>query len=132
MALGPDETICKQEYIETMRARMEADNPGSGKNMDDPDVQKTFDTFAQVLYRVATVHTETRSDDSTDTDFWNWVAGVAAWMGAMATWQTGVQQAFLAWAPTASVDQALRNALLQVASPGPVPAAPAAIKGKLE
>ena len=132
MALGPDETICKQEYIETMRTRMEADSPGSGKNMDDPDVQKTFDTFAQALYRVATLHAETRSDNGTDPGYWNWVGAVTAWMGAMAAWQSGVRHAVSAWAPAPGTDQALRNALLQLGSPGPVPAPPTAITGKLQ
>ena len=132
MALGPDETICKQEYIETMRTRMEADSPGSGKNMDDPDVQKTFDTFAQALYRVATVHAESRSDNGTDPGYWHWVGAVTAWMGAMAAWQSGVRHAVSAWAPAPGTDQALRNALLQLGSPGPVPAPPTAITGKLQ
>jgi hypothetical protein len=131
MALGPDETICKQEYIETMRARMEADSPGSGKNMDDLDVQKTFDTFAQVLYRVATVHAETRSDAATDTDYWAWVNGVNAWLSAMAAWQSGVHKAFSDWAPVAPIDQALRNAVLALADPPAVPPPPSAMKGKV-
>ena len=132
MALGPDETICRQEYIETMRARMEADNPGSGKNMDDPNVQKTFDTFAQVLYRVATVHAETQSDASTDTPYWSWVNGVNAWLSAMAAWQSGVHTAFSNWAPVGAADQALRNAVLALSDPPPVPLPPSAIKGKVE
>jgi hypothetical protein len=132
MALGPDETICKQEYIETMRARMEADNPGSGKNMDEPDVQKTFDTFAQVLYRVATLHAETRSDATTDAHYWSWIAAVGDWLSAMAVWQNGIRQAFTSWAPVHPVDQALQSAVLQLASPGPVPAPPSALRGKVQ
>jgi hypothetical protein len=131
MALGPDETVCRQEYIETMRARMEADSPGSGKNMDDPDVQKTFNTFGQVLYRVATIHAETQSDETTDADYWKWVAAVSDWQSAMAVWQNGVRQAFSSWAPVTPGDQALRNAVLQLASPGPAPTPPNGLKGRL-
>ena len=81
---------------------------------------------------VATVHAESRSDNGTDPGYWNWVGAVTAWMGAMAAWQSGVRHAVSAWAPAPGTDQALRNALLQLGSPGPVPAPPTAITGKLQ
>lgn len=133
MSLGPNETICKQEYIAAMRARMEADQPGSGANMDNPDVQKTFDSFGLALYRVMTVQAETKSNAAADAAFWAWIAQVNAWLGAMSVWQKGVAQAFSNWNAVTPQETALKTAITSIASPPAPPVSPpVSLKGKIE
>ena len=132
MSLGADNAVCKQEYIDTMRARMEADKPGSGVNLDNPDVQKTFESFGQAFYRIATVHAETLSDSGADADFWTWINQVSGWLGALATWQVGVAHAFANWSAVGVADQALKSAVTALATPGSPPSpAPTLLRGRI-
>lgn len=52
MALGTDNTICKNEFIAAVRANLEAEKPGSGSNADNPDVQKMYGMLAQAVYQI--------------------------------------------------------------------------------
>lgn len=133
MGLGPDNGICKTEFVEAMRARLIADDPKAGDNVDREDVQKNLGALGLAVYRIATVHAETNSDAATDAAFWQWVSDVNAWLSKLSTWQKGVAQAFAAWTPTLPAEQALKTALIAVSDPGSPPAsAPTALKGEIE
>ena len=133
MGLGPDNEICKTEFVEAMRARLEAETPGSGINVDRDDVKPNLAALGLAVYRIATVHADTISDSTTDATFWQWVSDVNAWLSKLSTWQKGVAQAFAAWTPTLPAEQALKTALIAVADPGSPPAsAPTALKGEIE
>jgi hypothetical protein len=132
MSLGPDNQICKDEFIEAMRQRLMADDPAMAGNVDQEDVQKNLGALGLAVYRIATVHADVRADAAADPDFWDWVADVDAWMQAMATWQSGVRAAVQAWSPTQPAEQDLRDALLALADPGAPPPAPSELRGKIE
>ena len=68
--LGEDNETCKQAFVETMRARLEAEKPGQGASVDDPSVQKNLDALGEAIYQIATVHAETVAESSTDQEFW--------------------------------------------------------------
>ncbi|SRR6266446_4664818 len=125
MSLGPDNTICKKEFTDAMRARLEADKPGSGSNVDLPDVQKNFGALGQAIYNIATRDADTTSNANIDPAFWKWVAALDAW-------QKGVAQAFTNWQPTQPDGQALKTAILTVPTPQSTSApAPTTVKGKI-
>lgn len=125
-----DRTKVKDEFVEAMRARLEADQAGSGENAKHPDVQKNFDALGWAVIRTLTVQAETFSDAGRDAAFWNWVAAVNAWLKALSAWQVGVSNAFKNWAPATPAETNLKNAVVGVAAPGPPPTtAPAAMKG---
>ena len=133
MSLGADNTICRTEFVEAMRARLIADDPSAGANVDQPAIQANLGALGLAVYRIATVHTETLSDAGTDAAFWQWVADVQAWLAALSDWQSSVAQTFDAWAPTQAAEQILRAALKQIPAPGAPPAlAPTALQGRLE
>ncbi len=125
MSLGPDNTICMQEFMDRMR-------PIAGKNpttlldnVEDPQVKPNFGALGQAIYNIATVHAEMTSNATIDAAFWRWVA-------ALDSWQKGVVQAFTNWQPTQPDGQALRTAVLAVATPQSTSAsAPTAMKGKI-
>lgn len=127
-----DRTQVKEEFVEAMAARLEADQPGSGENARHPEVQKNFDALGLAVMRTLTEHAEPFSDSATDAAFWNWAAGVNAWLKALADWQTGVTNAFKNWTPATAAETNLKNAVVAVKAPGPPPAAaPAGLKGKV-
>lgn len=130
--LGADHTLCKQEFVEAMRKRLNDDNlPGS--NVDDPSVNKNLAALGQAVFRIATVHAQVTSNAGADAAYWQWVADVAAWLAALRAWQTGITAAFTAWVPGTPPDVALKTALLAVPAPGAPPAAaPATLTGRLE
>jgi hypothetical protein len=133
MGLGPNKEISKNEFIEAMRVRLEADEPGLGANVDKPDVQKNLGALGLAVFRIATVHAETISDSSTEEDFWDWVSEVNAWLLKLETWQEEVVEAFTNWSPTSTEDQNLRTAIIGAESPGSPPAqAPTVLKGKIK
>lgn len=133
MSLGPNNAIAATEFVEAMRARLIAQDPALGPNVDDPAVRPNLEALGQAVYRIATVHAETVSDAGSDAQFWAWVNGVQTWVTALAAWQTGVRAAFNAWTPTLPAEQALRAALLAVAvPPAPPGAAPTAQRGVVE
>jgi hypothetical protein len=132
MGLGPDREICKTEFVEAMRARLIAEDPSAGANVDTPPIQANFGALGQAIYRIATVHAETASDAASDAAFWQWVSDVNAWLAALSNWQNGVALAFAAWAPTLPAEQALRAALTAVAGPGVLPAVtPTGLRGRI-
>jgi hypothetical protein len=132
MALGADQTVCRTELVEAMRARLIAEDPALGPNVDLPPVQANFDALGLAIFRIATVHGEAHSSATEDAAFWTWVSAVNAWLVALGAWQTGLSAAFVAWAPTLPAEQALRLALLAVPPPGAPPAAaPASLTGRV-
>lgn len=133
MGLGPDREISKNEFIEAMRDRLEAEEPGLGANVDKPSVQENLGALGQAVYRIITVHAETESNSSTDEDFWQWVADVNTWLSKLENWQKGVAQAFADWTPTNLNDQALKDAITTLPSPGSSPGLTSGIlKGKIK
>jgi hypothetical protein len=132
MALGTDNTTCKTEFVEAMRARLVADDL-PGENVDRDDVQKNLGALGQAVFRIATVHAQTNSNAVTDTTFWQWINQVNAWLSALSTWQQGVAQAFANWTPTQPAEQALKTQLVAVPNPGLPPAsAPTSLSGRIE
>lgn len=131
MSLGPDNTVCKTEFVEAMRTRLNADGlPGS--NVDEPSVNKNLAALGEAVFRIATVHAATASSAAADAAYWQWVAAVTAWLGQLRAWQTGVTAAFTAWTPTQPAEVALKTALLAVPVGGPPPpAAPATLSGRI-
>lgn len=133
MGLGPDNSIAKHEFIEAMRARLEAKEAGLGANVDDPEVKLNLGALGKAVYLIATVHAETRSDSFTDSEFWQWVEEVNDWLISLRAWQQDIDIAFNNWTPTAVAEQNLKNALVAIDDPGFPPASfPASIRGKIE
>lgn len=133
MALGSDNTICKNELIEAMRARLTADDPATAAGVDREDVRKNFSALGEAVYRIVTVRADTVSDSASDAAFWQWIADAQAWLEALAAWQQGVAEAFAAWTPTQAAEQTLKAAVKALPSPGTPPAgAPATAKGRIE
>lgn len=131
MSLGTDNAVCKSEFVDAMRQRLNDDGLNGG-NVDDPSVNKNFGALAEAVFRIATVHAQTTSSSAADAAFWQWVSDVAAWLGAVDAWQNGVTAAFTAWTPATAPEIALKTALLAVPAPGPAPvAAPAALGGRI-
>jgi hypothetical protein len=131
VSLGADNVVCKGEFVEAMRDRLDADGlPGS--NVDEPGVNKNLGALGQAVFRIATVHAQTTSTAASDAAFWQWVSNVTAWLTAVDAWQNGVTAAFTAWTPTTAPEIALKTALSAVPVPGPPPAAaPAALGGRI-
>jgi hypothetical protein len=124
MTLGADQAVCRTELVEAMRARLVAEDPALGPNVDLPPVQANFDALGLAIFRIATLHGETHSTAAEDAAFWSWVSAVSAWLAAVGVWQAGMAAAFTAWAPTLPAEQAVRLALTAVPVPGPPPGAP--------
>ncbi len=124
MSLGADNTICKGEFVEAMRARLVEDDPALGTAVDKPGAQKQLGAMGQAVYRIATLHAEATSDGASDREFWEWVAAVAQWTADLGAWQAGVVEAARAWAPTSAREQAFRTALLNLRQPGRPPSEP--------
>lgn len=132
MGLGPDKEIAKQEFIAAMRARLEAEQPGLGANVDDPSVGANLGALGEAVYKIATFHAETRSDAAADSAFWQWISDVDNWLQDLAAWQEGVTQAFAAWAAAGAPDQALKADIAALSGPGAVPSPPTSLKGKIK
>ena len=131
MSLGADNVVCKNEFVDAMRERLNADGlPGS--NVDLPDVNKNLAALGQAVFRIATVHAQTTSSAAQDAAFWTWIAGVAAWLTAVDAWQNGVTTAFTTWVPAPAAETALRTAVLAVPAPGAPPApVPTSLAGRV-
>lgn len=126
MGLGTDNETCKTEFVEAMR-------PIAGDNVEVAEVQANLGALGQAVYRIATVHAETVSDETTDATFWQWVADVNAWLSALADWQQDVAQAFANWAPTQPAEQALKTNLVAAPDPGSPPTlTPTNSRGRIE
>lgn len=132
MGLGPDNEMSKTEFIEAMRARLEAEETGLGANVDEPSVQNNLGALGQAVYRIATIHAETHTDSLIDNDFWQWIEDVHSWLSALRTWQRGIDEAFNDWVPTTTAEQNLRTAIIDVSSPGPPPSLrPTSLRGRI-
>lgn len=131
MGLGTNKDICKTEFVEAMRARLEAEQPGLGDNVDEPSVSANLGALGEAVYKIATVHAETFSDGAADSDFWQWVDEVDQWLRDLAAWQNGVSQAFAAWSPPDPAGQSLKAAITALTGPGAVPSPPTELKGKI-
>lgn len=116
MALGKDPDVtCGAEFIAAMRAL-----PQVGDNVDIEDVKNNLNALGKAVHTIATARAEVQSDAAASAAFWQWIAAVQAWMGAMATWQTAVTTAVNGLAPGA------------VPPPTPPPAAaPTSLVGRL-
>lgn len=110
---------CHTEFVEAMRARLIADDPASGPNVDRPDVRPNLEALGTAVFRILDVHTA--STVAADPTFWAWVASVNAWLNGLSAWQQGVSAAFAAWAPATASETALQTAIAAVAAPGPPP-----------
>lgn len=142
--LGPDFTICKQQFIAAVKDQIVQDllaaNPGdpdaeqkATEKTQTPSIQNSFTPMADAVYRIVAVSARVNSDAAADAAFWQWVASVNAWLAALANWQSGAAQAFAAWAPTLPAEQNLKNALTGLTQPGPPPAsAPTGLIGRVE
>ena len=131
--LGPNPDDCTTQFVEAMRARLNAMDPPQGNNVDDPEVQKNFAALGQAVYQIATALAAPTSDSAEDAAFWDWVADVQAWLLKLSTWQAGVAQAFTTWAPATAPETSLRNLVRAVPAPGAPPAtAPTRLKGRIE
>lgn len=133
LGLGPDPGKCTTQFVEAMRARLNAMDPPQGDNVDNPDVQKNFAALGQAVFQIATALAATNSDSQEDAAFWAWIADVQAWLLKLSTWQVGVAQAFTTWAPATAPEIQLRNLVRGVTAPGAPPAtAPTRMKGRIE
>ncbi len=133
MGLGPDHEIAKGEFVEAMRARLEAMQEGLGENVDEPDVNANLGALGEAVYRIATVQANTSSSAIEDAQFWSWVNDVNAWLGMLSAWQVGMVQAFESWVPTDPQDQALKATIIALADPGLPPAdGPTSLTGRIE
>jgi hypothetical protein len=125
MGLGIiEDGIPKQELIDAMKKLPDT-------NVDEA-VEKNLGALGEAIYRIATVHAQTISDQSIDNNFWKWVADVNVWLGELEKWQTAIVKAFEDWIPTNPADLDLQTAVKAVSSPGSLPAAPTQLKGKIE
>jgi hypothetical protein len=133
MSLGANGNVCKNEFIEAMRIRLESDTPGLGATMDKPDAQKNLIAFGTAVHRINTIHAEVVSNSTTDAEFWQWIAKTNAWLSALSAWQEGTSQAFANWTPTQPTEKALKVALMAVPQPGNPPTpVPTLLKGKIQ
>lgn len=131
MGLGPDKETAKGEFVEAMRARLEAQEPGLGDNVDEPSVNDNLGALGEAVYKIATVHAETLSDSTQDNDFWQWISDVDDWLQDMAQWQQGVTQAFADWAAAGAPNQGLKTDISGLTGPGAPPTPPTSLKGKI-
>jgi hypothetical protein len=125
MTLGTDQdAVCGPEFVHAMR-------PIAGANVDIEAVRNNLHALGLAVYRIATVHAQTLSDEDADGgDFWGWIEDVQAWIEGIAGWQAGVKAAIDAWAPTTPAEQGVRAALRAVAAPPDAPdAAPTELRG---
>jgi hypothetical protein len=132
MSLGTDRAICTGELVEAMRARLDAEDPPAGKNLDDPNVRKNFEALGEAVYQILTARAETTAQQPHDPPFWAWVGEVTSYLAALGGWQQGVRQAVQSWTPADLPGQQLKTAILGVAVPGPAPGpAPVGLTGRL-
>jgi hypothetical protein len=133
MGLGPDKEISKSEFIEAMRARLEAEQSGWGKNVDQPSVADNLGALGEAVFKILTIHAETISNSSKETIFWQWVSEINAWLSSVRKWQKGIAGAFQNWAPVSTEGKNLKNAINAISDPGDPPLnAPNRMKGKIE
>jgi hypothetical protein len=121
------EEICRDAFVEAMRARLAAQDPALAKNVDDEGVRKNLTALGAALAQVVDAHT--RSDATADPAYWAWVVDVTAWLADVRAWQQAVTDAFQQWAPANPAESSLRSAVLGAPDPGAPPAtAPAAAR----
>jgi hypothetical protein len=133
MPLGSDASACTDEFVAAMRDRLDQLSPPAGGNVDLPDVRANLGALGAAVYHVLTGPTraQTVSAAADDATFWGWVTSLTAEVAALRTWQQGVSAAVAAWAPADAPGQALKAALLALPQPGPAPAAPARLIGRI-
>jgi hypothetical protein len=133
MPLGPDPTVCTEQFVAAMRARLDELDPPAGANADLPDVRANLAALATGVYLALTGPglAQTSTGPAEDAGFWRWVAELTAEVAALRSWQQGVTAAFTTWAPADAPGLALKAALLALPQPGPVPAAPSGLVGRI-
>lgn len=132
MGLGPDKEISKTEFIEAMRARLEAQESGLGANVDDPSVDANLGALGEAVFKIATEHAETLSDATDDNEFWQWVEDVDNWLQNLADWQQGITQAFTSWAAAGAANLSLKTDVTSLTAPGSLPSPPTSQKGRIK
>ena len=133
MSLGSNNAVSKTEFIEAMRAVLEAKQAGSGANVDKPDVSDNLGALGTAVYRINTVHAEVVADAAQDADFFNWINQVNTWLNNLRHWQQSLITQFNHWSPTTPAEQNFRNAVLGIADPGNPPAvAPSEVNSRIE
>jgi hypothetical protein len=130
MSLGPNNTICTEELIRAMRARLERDEPGLGAAVDKPGAQKNLAAYGEAIYQIA--HRATvEADRASDAAFWAWVNALTEYVTGLNKWQQQVSEAFRAWAPTDRSSQQLRAQLLALEPPADLPNPPRRLQGRI-
>jgi hypothetical protein len=132
MGLGSDKTIAMNEFVAAMRARLESEQAGLGANVDDKSVSENLGALGQAVYRIATVHAETRSDTTADSAFWQWIIDVDDWLHDLAAWRQGVTKAFADWTAAGTANQKLKADIAALSAPGSLPSPPTFMKGKIK
>lgn len=134
MSLGSNyEIICKREFIEAMRKRLEAEKPGMGENVDNEAVASNLGALGEALFIILTSHAKVFSESSPDDSFWKWISDVNKWLTEMRKWQKGVADIFTAWNPVTAEGIALKTAFMNLSNPGDPPASgPDKITGKIK
>lgn len=132
MALGTDASVCTEELVAAMRARLEAEAKGLGANVDLEAVRANLAALGTAVFRVATVRADTSSDATADAAFWAWTGRVNDYMTAVQAWHSAFVTAVQAWMPTTAPEVQFKSKLVALPAPPAPPAAPpSSLKGKI-
>ncbi len=132
MALGTNNTVCIEAFVEAMRAQLLATDPESAHKVDNPIVRQNFEAFGDAVFRITVQEADVRSEMTDDPAFWNWLGALQLWAAQASAWQSGVAAAFAAMNPAAPGALAdLRNDIMALTPPDPPPAAPTALSGRI-
>ena len=116
-----------------MRKRLEAEESGLGKNVDEEAVASNLGALGEAVFIILTSHAKVLSESSLDESFWKWISDVNTWLKEMRKWQKDVSDIFTAWNPVTSEGIALKNAFMNLSTPGDPPASPPEkITGKIK
>lgn len=133
MSLGSNNAVSKSEFVEAMRNLLESKQPGSGANVDKPDVNDNLGALGTAVFRIATVHAEVVADAGVDVEFFTWVNAVNTWLNDLRDWQQHLVTQFQHWAPVTVPEQNFRTGVLGITDPGEPPATPPSIlTGRIE
>lgn len=140
MSLDGNAEISKQAFVKAMKERLETLDDQASKdialqaiNEKKGEVQKNLGALGQAVYSILTDHAETTSSLSNDSDFWQWIQLVNAWLKDLSTWQEGVEKSFRDWQPGSEEGKDLKNKLLKLNSPKQPPnSPPKSLRGKIQ
>lgn len=133
MSLGPDKTICATELREAMRAHLDTLDPPVGSNVDKPEVRPNFDALGDGVWRILTVDAETLTAAAQDPVFWTFVSTLRGEVEQLRAFDQGLKAAFAAWDPAVPASgTTLKGAIAALTVPGTTPAAPTALRGRVQ